>query len=292
MSKPYFSIIVPTCGRPVRLGACLDALARLEPPSGGLEVIVVDDGSPSPIAPVVRPYEDRMDVTVIRQENAGPAAARNAGAARARGTLLGFTDDDCRPEPGWARAMVQGAHAHPGCLLAGTTVNELVGNPFATASQLLIDYLYEYFGPESGRVPLVTSNNLALPAEGYHSVGGFDSSFPLAAGEDRDFCARWHEAQRPIAVVVDAVVCHAHPMGFLGFWRQHANYGRGAYHYHRLRQHKTLQPEPIKFYTDLIYYPIRNAEGMRSWIHAGLLGISQLANVVGYAVARWAGEEK
>ena len=48
-----FSVVVPTRNRPRQLGACLDALARLDYEAGNFEVVVVDDGSGCAIADVV-----------------------------------------------------------------------------------------------------------------------------------------------------------------------------------------------------------------------------------------------
>lgn len=288
-TPPAISVVIPTYDRPRRLAACLEALARQEPPEGGFEVIVVDDGSPTPVASVAGPFRDRLDVDVVRQENAGPAAARNVGAARARGALIAFTDDDCQPDPGWLWAYAEAAAAHPGHLLIGRTFNALRTNPYAEASQLLLAYLYEYFGPDSGRTLLVASNNMVLPVDAFHALGGFDPRFGLAAGEDRDFAARWHEAGRAATSVPGAVVQHGHEMGLAGFWRQHSHYGRGAARYHALRVARgasRLRPEPLRFYTDLVAYPLRRSRRPEAWLHAALLGVAQVANVAGYAAAR------
>ncbi len=79
--------------------ACL----RLDYPADQFEVIVIDDGSSMPIDA----WSGDSRVRVIRQDNKGPAAARNAGIASARGAFLAFTDDDCVPEPGWLAALVE-----------------------------------------------------------------------------------------------------------------------------------------------------------------------------------------
>ena len=62
----------------------------------------MNDGSTDNTVDVVRQYPG---VRCISQVNAGPAAARNRGAAEARGSLILLTDDDCVPLPGWIDAM-------------------------------------------------------------------------------------------------------------------------------------------------------------------------------------------
>lgn len=283
--RPAVSVVVPTYARPDRLRACLAALAALDTPAGGFETIVVDDGSPVPAEAIAGPFRASLDLRVLRQANAGPAAARNAGAAVARGALLAFTDDDCAPDPAWATVLVAATARHPGALLGGRTVNALSGNSYAEASGLLLDFLGAYFAPETGRVPLVPSNNLAVPAEAFRALGGFDAGFALAAGEDRDLCARWHEVGYPVALVPGAVVRHAHEMGLAGFVRQHVAYGRGAFDYHRRRPARRLRPEPVAFYAGLVGYPLRRARVPRSvWLSA-LMALSQVANAAGYARA-------
>ncbi|PIE22591.1 MAG: hypothetical protein CSA62_11500 [Planctomycetota bacterium] len=61
------------------------------------EVIVVDDGSPEPVAPLLAEYGER--VRVLRQANAGPGAARNTGIGEASSPLIAFLDADDLWEP-------------------------------------------------------------------------------------------------------------------------------------------------------------------------------------------------
>jgi glycosyltransferase involved in cell wall biosynthesis len=116
------SIIIPTYGRGERLGATLDALLASD--TSGLdavEIIVVDDGSPEPIAPVVGSRENhaRIPLTCIRQENAGPAAARNTGFRASRGEIVIFIDDDILCPPDLIRRHVEAHRAHPGSVIFG-----------------------------------------------------------------------------------------------------------------------------------------------------------------------------
>src|SRR5258705_2165999 len=96
---PTVSIVVPTFARPAQLRRCLEGIARLEAGTSSFEVIVVDDGGPEPLDTLVASSADGLDIRLIRQPRGGPAAARNAGAALARGVFLAFIDDDCTPAP-------------------------------------------------------------------------------------------------------------------------------------------------------------------------------------------------
>src|SRR5713226_6572342 len=99
--RPFFSIIVPTYNHPKQLAACLQSLARLEYPRDRFEVIVVDDGGAAALEAVVAPFKNQIDVMLLRQSHSGPAAARNTGAARAKGEFLAFTGADCTPATNW-----------------------------------------------------------------------------------------------------------------------------------------------------------------------------------------------
>lgn len=282
------SVVIPTYDRPLELDACLDALGRSTYPRERFEVVVVDDGSPMPLDDVVDPHRRSLTITLERQSNAGPAAARNRGAAMARGALLAFTDDDCLPDPDWLTVLSRHAAERPDHMIGGRTINQLDGNPFSSASQHLVSYLYEYGLRSAGAMPwtgFFASNNLAVPADAFRRIGGFDVDFPLAAGEDRDFCARWNEAGLPAYHAPDAVIRHRHRLGPGSFWRQHWNYGRGAFHFHRARHRRgggPLRPEPLGFYIDMLRYPFRHESLGRGVVHAKLLGIAQVANALGY----------
>ena len=84
------SVIIPNYNRAGLIGETLDnVFAQTRPPD---EVVVVDDGSTDTSVAVIERYGSR--VTLIRQENAGPGAARNRGLAAARGELIQFMDSD------------------------------------------------------------------------------------------------------------------------------------------------------------------------------------------------------
>jgi GT2 family glycosyltransferase len=285
--RPHFSVVVPTYDRPRPLAECLVALAGLDYPRDRLEVVVADDGSPEPPEGVVAGFSDRLDLRLLRLPHGGPARARNAGAEAARGEYLAFTDDDCAPAADWLSRLADRFAKAPGHAIGGRTLNRLDRNPYATASQVLIDYLYSYFTPRRGL--FFTSNNLAVPASLFRAVGGFDETFPLAAGEDREFCARWSHLGHPLLYAHEAIVHHAHTLDFRRFWHQHFNYGRGAWYFRRQvarRERDPVRLEPLTFYTELLLYPIKRSGCRRSLRLALLLAISQLANALGFFFER------
>ena len=63
----------------------------------------------------------------------------------------------------------------------------------------------------------------------------FDEDYPLAAGEDRDWCDRLAGLGIPIAYEPSAWVDHAPDLNLARYWRQQVRYGRGAYRFHRSR---------------------------------------------------------
>lgn len=281
---PFVSVIVPTRDRPAQLARCLDALARLEYPHERYEVIVVDDGSDPPVA---APALAGPSVVIVQESGAGPAHARNAGAARARGELLAFTDDDCRPDAGWLAAFARVADASGRLVLGGETRNGLAENPFAAATQLLREHLH---GADPSGQPVCgffPSNNLAVSAVAFHAAGGFDPTFRLAAGEDRDLCARLVEAGNALRYVPEAVVEHWHALSLRSFVRQHLNYGRGSRQFRRTarqRRGARVAGPAAGFYVDLLGLPFRRTRSPRAVVLSVLLACSQLATATGYLI--------
>ena len=276
-----FTIVIPTRDRPRRLAACLDAIAGLRFPVDRFETIVVDDGGSAPLDVMVGEVASGARVRLVRQPGSGPGTARNRGASEARGEVLVFLDDDCAPDPAWLDELDLALAARPGAGVGGRTVNALPGNPYSSASQALIDYLYEYYNREAAKEPMFTTSNLALPREEFQRIGGFDQRFSRAGGEDRELCLRWARSGRELRYAPRAIVRHAHRLGLRSFLRQHFTYGRGAARFHRIRE-STPIPEPVSFYRELILYPWREPRSGRARMSA-LLALSQMANVAGYA---------
>jgi len=284
-APPAASVIIPTRNRPEQLTACLECVARIEPPEGGFEAIVVDDGGDLPLDDIVAAVRDRLDVTLVRAPHAGPAAARNAGIHRSRGDVLAFTDDDCCPRPGWLRALMDRLETAPTALVGGRTVNTLAASTCSEASQLIADLVYSHYNAEPERARFLASNNLAARADAFRAAGSFDPAFRTS--EDRELCDRWRLGGRPLLFAPEAIVEHEHRLSPLRFGAQHFGYGRGAYRYHRaraLRSSGRIRDE-MDFYLrlpGLLREALPRVAPRRLPAMAGLLVLWQAANAAGF----------
>ena len=91
---PYFSVIIPTYNRAGLVGLAIDSVMSQE--FQDFELVVVDDGSTDNTAEVLADYAQRYAgrITILRQENKGPGAARNLAMRQAGGRYLALLDSD------------------------------------------------------------------------------------------------------------------------------------------------------------------------------------------------------
>ena len=290
MSTPFFSVIIPTRSRLQELRGCLDGLARLEYSKDRFEVIVVNDGSTALSVADLAEYKGRLDLIAMDQAWAGAAAARNSGTRRARGSYLAFTDDDCTVAADWLQALENALLAHPTALIGGHTVNAVPENVYATASLMLVDYLYLYYHDGTGHGPrFFTSNNMCVRADALRAIGGFEKSFTGAAGEDRDVCDRWIAEGYELHYAADAVVYHRNRTTLPSFTRQHLNYGRGAWIFHQARARRArnrVKIEPLSFYSRLVAFPLTAGRTSQTLVLCALLAWTQVLNAAGYFLER------
>jgi glycosyltransferase involved in cell wall biosynthesis len=282
--SPKFSVVIPTCGRESLL-ACLRGLANQS--YADFEVVAVDDGSPQPVASMAGIREIPVELRILRQENAGPAAARNAGAAEARGEFLAFTDDDCIPDPGWLAALARELEAHPDALCGSLTYNGLGDCHWACTSQLIIDLVYAHFNRYPENAYFLTSNNFACRRSLYLGMGGFDSSFSKAGAEDRDFCDRWRMTGRRIRLIEQRLLKHRHNQSLRKFLDIHYRYGRGAYLYQLKRKQRAsgTMAEDMGFHRSLLKMLPSQLSGLPWTVRLGrvaALGLWQFVNAFGF----------
>ena len=232
---PLISVVIATFDRPGPLVECLGSLAAIQE-KFDWEVIVVDDGSPQPLPPLP---EMGVPLQVLKQSNQGPAAARNAGAAVAGGRFLLFLDDDCVAASCLLQNYQRLVELDPTAIWGGEVVTPDGQNVFCQAAQAILNMVLETFNGPPGPARFFPSNNLLVPRQTFLELGGFFSPcFRAAGAEDRELCDRWlHEGLR-IFPAVGARVYHQPALSLAAFARMYFRYGRGAFHYHRIRHQR------------------------------------------------------
>jgi len=178
------SIIVPTRNRPRLLADTLNSLAEQDFPHDRYEIVVVDDGSQSPLETVVDRIRGASDVSIrlVRNEHSkGTNAARNSGIGVADSDLLCLVDDDIDVPPGWLRALVAGASRHPevGCL-GGPIRLRLEGAPGRVCRDCDVgESALDLGAHEHETTEYVYSGNMVVRRSALATIGGFDSSLPI-----------------------------------------------------------------------------------------------------------------
>lgn len=192
---PEISVVIPTHDRPEMLRNLLDALAVQSLDAARFEVIVVDDGSER--APLREddggnwPFALRM----LRQEPAGPGAARNRGIEASSAPLILFLNDDALPDP---QLLAVHLEAHD----EATTPRAILGT-FELLERHRVDsfaelceqdgLLFAQGRMEPGKLyPGLSfcTGNLSLEKHFLVDSGGFDESYRYAGGEDSELGLR------------------------------------------------------------------------------------------------------
>lgn len=118
------SVVICTHNRAPILADALQAVARLEPPSGGAEVIVVDNASTDATQDVIAAAAPAMGVPFrpVREATLGLSAARNRAVAESRGEVIAFLDDDAVCETDWLVRLLEVYEDHPDAECVGGRV--------------------------------------------------------------------------------------------------------------------------------------------------------------------------
>jgi len=166
------------------------------------EIIVVDDGSPDPVEPVLSAEFPQPPVALkcIRKVNGGPASARNAGAKCAVGELLVFVDDDMAIREDFLLGHVETQRTYGPGLVNCYFDWEVDASPpsFARWYKNRIEewnaVRRQQVKPIAEDVFLIpnvnaTTANLSVPTDAFQKANGFDTGYPFGC-EDQDFALR------------------------------------------------------------------------------------------------------
>lgn len=204
------SVCVATYNRGALLKELLQDLARQDMDRHQFEVVVVDDGSSPPAAEFVSDFSALENFRLLRQDNAGAAAARHHAIEQARGEIIVIVDDDMRLPTNFLsshlKAHDEGAEVVQGLIRTAPSVSSMPLFERFHAQQLeetVADY-------ENGRYAFrgshLCTGNVSFRRALYWAVGGFDKTLPRS--EDRELGIRFEKSGAKLRFCAQAETTH------------------------------------------------------------------------------------
>jgi GT2 family glycosyltransferase len=189
VAVPPATIVVPTRGRAGYLDVALRSFAPQAADAGAELIVVVDGPDPKSVA-VARRHGARA---IEHGAPLGPNAARNAGWRAAAGELVVFVDDDVEAPRTWLPALLAAAAATPERDVFAGPIRAAIegGGPRSCGREgppiTTLDH-----GAADVDVAVGWSANLAIRRAALETVGGFDESIAVGAGDEEE----WQERHR------------------------------------------------------------------------------------------------
>jgi hypothetical protein len=218
VKSPKVSVIIPCCNVAATLPAAVISVQAQN--FRDLEILLVDDGSSDNTLVIARQLAcDDARIRIFPQRNAGPAAARNRGIAKARGEIVAFLDAN----HAWAPDLLLrhlaflGSNAQCGVSFARVCIYDpelrIAGRVTAHARRLTLARVL-------GEDPVCTASNVVARRDTFATAGLFDET--LNRGEVQEWLARvlactaWAVCGLPEILVKSRTSVAGSPVDFAG----------------------------------------------------------------------------
>lgn len=197
------------------------------------EIIVVDDGSIDRTMEISKPLASK----VIRTENRGPAAARNAGIQHVSGEIIALLDSDCQAEKTWIESINR--------IFTDTKISVIMGKAIIPPSNFIGDAISALGFPAGGSIGFdkvwkvipegytntLSTCNCAFRKDVFNKFGPFDEDFPYAGGEDTLFAYNIIKSGEKIKYCPEVLVWHEPRTSLLAFLRWQVQRGKCAFQF-------------------------------------------------------------
>lgn len=237
-------VIVPTCQDWPAAKVTVESLLACCP--GPAEIVLVSD-NPNGYRPE---WTRRYPIHVVGcGSNLGPAVARNLGVAlltTKQVDWLHFADTGCERSPDFFAAL--SAHSHTlsrGHIAIAAPVHGVVDSPATTPINHYMTVEQILYPPRlDGEVQAIVTANATVYRTAFGAAGGFDPTYPFAAGEDLDLGLRLRSFGR-ISWAPEAMVWHRFEESRDDFERRFERYGAGNAHLEYRWQLSSMRAQPF-----------------------------------------------
>jgi glycosyltransferase involved in cell wall biosynthesis len=204
-TQPEIAVAVPSHDRPLRLRWLLNALAEQTLSPERWEVIVSHDSSGPETEELLRTHplalSGRLRSVPFPPGSAGPGRKRNAAWRAAQAPVIAFTDDDCRPPPGWLELALAAARRHPGAIIQGATAPDMEEVNIGLHASWV--HTVSIWPPQ----PWGQTCNIVYPRAVLDATGGFPEL--MFGGEDTALVERARERGVDYVAATEVVTWHA-----------------------------------------------------------------------------------
>jgi glycosyltransferase involved in cell wall biosynthesis len=198
----HVSVIVPVHDGGDAFRACLAALSRCDPPAH--ELIVIADGPDGEAASLAAAAGARL---IQLPSRAGPARARNIGAAAASGDILLFVDADVVVPPGVVGRVAAYLRDDPALAAVIGSYDDAPADPgFLSQYRNLLHHYVHQTGREEAWTFWCGCG--AIRRDVFLDTGGFNGGFADPSIEDIEFGYRLRRAGQRIRLAKDVQVTH------------------------------------------------------------------------------------
>jgi glycosyltransferase involved in cell wall biosynthesis len=206
MSGLEVSVIIPTRNRPEKLVETLACLIQQDLEAVNYEIVVVDDGSDPTI--VLADVAEGPRCEIVRLEGAERSAARNAGAAVAKGRILVFVDDDMTVHADFLASHLNAHHEWASALVVGAVSlpDHVLGAPFGRFRQGLEQQIVPHSRGVTTIPNLCTAANMSISKALFQNLGGFDPL--IRSSEDQDLALQHSANGGKIVFIPEARAIH------------------------------------------------------------------------------------
>ncbi len=234
---PYVSVIIPVYNGETDLPELIECLRSQTYMRDRVEYLLVDnnsgDRSFEMIKAAATAQPDQICLHPLQENQIQSSyAARNTGIRAAKGTILAFTDMDCRPEPQWLAELIQPFDDGSIGIVAGEIL-ALPGNSWLEDYADRQETLSQKHTLANSYCAYGQTANLAVRRTAFEQAGLFRPH--LTTGGDADIC--WRIQQKTsyqLQFAETAIVKHRHRSTLDELRRQWYRYGKSSRYLHQL----------------------------------------------------------